>query len=155
MYQYYSSYLVKPHHLDKDTINNKSWQELLNTRFYYERLVDCCYKYIYIYIHTHTHIYMHIYVYICAYIYIYIYIYIQTFCTQCLCSHIYFFCSHQKQLNGYLKQITFVMFAVHEHVALISSSQSETHLLLCQMYIYKRVLNFNKPNYGGRNQIIT
>ena len=36
-----------------------------------------------------------------------------------LVSYIY---SHSKQLNGDLKGITFVMFAVHEQVSLMSSS---------------------------------
>ena len=35
----------------------------------------------------------------------------------CLCSHIYFFCSDHKQLNGDLKDITFMILAVHEQVA--------------------------------------
>ena len=34
---------------------------------------------------------------------------IYTFCTHYLCSHICFFCSHYKQLNGDLKGITFVV----------------------------------------------
>ena len=38
------------------------------------------------------------------------------------CVLIYFFCSHHKQLNGDLKGITFAMLAVHEQVALMSSS---------------------------------
>ena len=52
-----------------------------------------------------------------SYIYIYIYIYI-------------LYISPQAQLNGDLKGIPFVMLAVHEEVALMSFSQSETHLLL-------------------------
>ena len=55
---------------------------------------------------------------------------IYTFCTHYLCSHIYFFCSRHKQLNGDLKRITFVVLAVHEQVALMSFSQSKTRLLL-------------------------
>ena len=45
-----------------------------------------------------------------------------TFCTHCLCSHIYIFWSHHKQLNGDLKGIILVIHAVHELVALMSSS---------------------------------
>ena len=45
-----------------------------------------------------------------------------TFCTHCLCSHIYIFWSRHKQLNGDLKGIIFVIHAVHELVALMSSS---------------------------------
>ena len=55
---------------------------------------------------------------------------IQTFCTHCLCFHIPFSQSHHKQLNEDLKRITLVMLAVHEKVALISSSQSKTRQLL-------------------------
>ena len=47
----------------------------------------------------------------------------------------HFFCSHHKQLNGELKHITFVMLAVNEQVALISSSYSETRL---PRYIYEQ-----------------
>ena len=53
------------------------------------------------------------------------------FAHTALCSHIYFLCSHHKQLNGDLKGITFVVLAVHEEVVLMSSSYSETRLLLC------------------------
>ena len=59
-----------------------------------------------------------------------------------LYSHIYFSCNPQKQLNGDLIGITFVMLAIHEQVALMSS-QSETCLVLyvqctylCVLYIY-------------------
>ena len=41
--------------------------------------------------------------------------------------------SHHKQLNDDLKGITFVLIAVCEQVALMSSSKSETRLLL---YVY-------------------
>ena len=47
-----------------------------------------------------------------------------------LCCRIYFSCSLHKQLNGDLKSITFVMLVVYKQVALGSSSQSETRLLL-------------------------
>ena len=50
--------------------------------------------------------------------------------TSCLCSHIYFFCSHHKQLNGHLNGITFVVLIVHEQVPLMSFSWSKMHLLL-------------------------
>ena len=51
-------------------------------------------------------------------------------CLSCFCEieiehsvyHIYFSCSHYKQLNGALIGTTFVMLAVHEEVALMSSS---------------------------------
>ena len=57
-------------------------------------------------------------------------LYIQTIYTQCL--HIFLLqsCSHYKQLNGDLISITFVMLVLQEQVALMSSSQSETCLLL-------------------------
>ena len=55
---------------------------------------------------------------------------IQTFSTYCLFSLLYFSYTHYKQLNGDLKGITFVVLAVHEQVALMSSSQSKMHLLL-------------------------
>ena len=55
---------------------------------------------------------------------------IQTFCTHCLCSHTSFSSSHHKQFIGDLKCFTLVMVAVHDQVALMSSSQSEPRLLL-------------------------
>ena len=56
---------------------------------------------------------------------------IETFCTHCLYSHIYIsLSSYHKQLNGDLKSITFVVLAVHGNMALVSSFQSETGLLL-------------------------
>ena len=71
--------------------------------------------YIYIYIlHIYIYIYIYCLYYICIY-YIYIYIYI-LFMLQDIHS------SHYKHLYGDLKGITFVMLAVHEQVALMSSS---------------------------------
>ena len=55
---------------------------------------------------------------------------------HCLCSHIYFSCSHHKQLNGYLEGMTFVMLVAHEEIALISPSWSETCLLL---YVHEQL----------------
>ena len=52
-----------------------------------------------------------------------------SFCTHCFCSHMYFCCSHHKQLNSDLKGITFVVLAIHEQVAPMSSSSSKTRLL--------------------------
>ena len=54
---------------------------------------------------------------------------IQKFWIHFLRSPVYFSCSHHKQLNGDLKGITFVVLAVHEQVALMSSPQSKTCLL--------------------------
>ena len=67
--------------------------------------------YIYIYI---LHIYIYIYIVYIIFVYI-IYIYI-LFMLQDIHS------SHYKHLYGDLKGITFVMLAVHEQVALMSSS---------------------------------
>ena len=55
---------------------------------------------------------------------------------HCLCSHIYFSCSHHKQLNGFLEGMAFVMLVAHEEIALISSSWSETCLLL---YVHEQL----------------
>ena len=91
---------------------------------------------------------------------------LQTFCTHCLCSHIYFLCSHNKQLNGDLKGITFVVTAVHEQIALMSSSQSKTRLLLyvheqfamplhllCStiLYIYTYIYSWIGISYEAQN----
>ena len=80
-------------------------------------IYTCMWIYIYVYIYMYIYVYVYIYnIYIYIYIYTYIYLY-------------YFFCSHHKQLNDDLKGITFMMLAVHEQVALMSSSQSEMLLL--------------------------
>ena len=47
---------------------------------------------------------------------------IRRFCIHCLCSHIFFSCSHHKQLNDNLKGITSEMLTDHKQLALMSSS---------------------------------
>ena len=42
---------------------------------------------------------------------------IQTSCTHCLCSHIFFSCSRHKQLNGDLKSIILMMLPIDEQIA--------------------------------------
>ena len=60
------------------------------------------------------------------YIYIYIYIYICIYISVVLYTLLVFsylpYCSHHKQLNGNLKGTTFVVLAVYEQVAPMSSS---------------------------------
>ena len=67
---------------------------------------------------------------------------------HCLCSHFSFSYSQHKQLNGDLKGITLVMFAVREQVALMSSaticSWTVCHVaaLICVPLLHLKVKDF-------------